>query len=82
MVLPKKPTKEELEIYHLIVDKFVSKLNNDVYKSITNPLDKMIVYYVFDQGYSINDASKEIGIRREVLWLRKKTIRLQLREIW
>jgi len=82
MVLPKKPTKEELDIYSILVDRFISKLHNDVYTKVPEPLDKMIIYWVFDQGYSINEACKIIGIRRQVIWRRKMVIRTQLQGLW
>jgi hypothetical protein len=78
--LPKKVTKVELEIFGIIVNKFISKFNCPVYQYVDDGIDKMIIYYLFDQGYSLTETCTLMARKRKFIWERKKHIIKVLRE--
>lgn len=82
MQLPKKLTKVELEIYKIIIDNFTRKLNCELYLHLSSPIDKIIVYYMYDQGYSLTETCEFISRKRKFVWQRKKIIIKTLQEAY
>jgi hypothetical protein len=78
MKLPKKLTKVEAIIFNMIVDNFLAKTDCDMYSVLSNPIDKMICYYLYDQEYSLEETCKLISKKRVFIWQRKKVIKKEL----
>lgn len=70
--LPPDPTPEEIKI--------VAYAKTLVYRKLDDPKDKFIVAYVFDMGYSRQEAAMALGCSYKTVWERIKKIKVILQQ--
>ena len=49
-----------------------------MYEVLSNPIDKMICYYLYDQEYTLQETCKLLSKKRVYIWQRKKVIKKEL----
>ncbi len=50
----------------------------NIYRAITNPIDKFIVAFMFDMGNGVKTTAVATGLSRKTVWLYHKRIKKQL----
>ncbi len=68
--LPPDPTPEEIKI--------IAYAKTLIYQKLPDAKDKFIVAYVFDMGYSREEAAIALGVSYKTVWERIRRIRTVL----
>ena len=77
--LPKDATPEELELFKYLSTGMDSLVDtSEVYKAITDNLDRFIICYVFEAGYTRRSLERILNMTKSELHTRIKNIKVTI----
>jgi len=82
MPLPSDFSEMELELYNLLVTGNTHNTTVSLYKKLDDPVDKFLVAYVFELGYTRKLAGEVLSLSKATVWSRIKRIKRTLKECY